>query len=62
MTNTSWDGEQSADAGYTDAQRGDLGSARTAKLKLLDMVFEETGQKLDPDILTWASQGGGRDI
>ncbi|MFV8151988.1 MULTISPECIES: alpha-glucan family phosphorylase [Synergistaceae] len=25
---------------------------RTAKLKLLDMVFEETGQKLDPDILT----------
>jgi len=25
---------------------------QTAKLKLLDMVFEETGQKLDPDVLT----------
>ncbi len=25
---------------------------QTAKLKLLDMVYEETGQKLDPEILT----------
>jgi hypothetical protein len=33
---------QQADAGRTDPQRGDLGSAHDRKAEALDMVYEKT--------------------